>query len=159
MPTINLHPLTIDDAPYYHQLTANPAVMHYITGQAMTLEDSQKEVASLVTKFQQQKNGGIWKALEQQEFIGVGALIPIADHAADIGFRVLESFWKKGYGMAIAEELLQLAQKLELSELVAIVDNANFGSKRILENLAFEYVGTTPNHVGGMDLEYKKILI
>lgn len=159
MPTVLLEPLSLSDAPYYHQLTGNPAVMQYITGQAMTTEESQKEVLSLVTKFQQQQNGGIWKALNHKEFIGVAALIPIANHAADVGFRVLESYWRKGYGMAIAEKLLQMAQQIGLSELVAIVDNANFGSKRIIENLEFEYVGATPNHVGGMDLEYKKILI
>ncbi|MCP4440278.1 MAG: GNAT family N-acetyltransferase [Aureispira sp.] len=155
---ITLHPLHLDDAPYYHQLTGNPAVMQYISGQALSYEDSQQEVARLVNNFSAQQYGGIWKCLDQKEFIGVGALIPIAKHAADIGFRVVQSYWKKGYGTAIAEELINMAKKLELSELIAIVDNANFGSKRIIENLEFEYVGTTPNHAGGMDLEYKKIL-
>ena len=158
MPTITLVPLSIEDTPCYHQLTGNSAVMQYITGETLTYQDTLQEVNRLVKKYSNQSNGGVWKCLDQDKFIGIGALIPISKYAADLGFRVLQSQWRQGYGMAIAQALLRKALTMDLDQLIAIIDHANFGSKRIIEHLDFEEVGTTPSPLGGLDIEYKKIL-
>lgn len=151
---LSLSPLTFEDANDYHCLTGDPEVMRYITGEAYTPEKSRQETERLVTRFGESGRFGIWKAiLPNGTFVGVGGLIP-GDTAeeAEIGFRVLYCYWGQGYGLAIAQALLERARRQDLRRLRATVDEANTASLRILQKLSFEIIGRTPNELGRQDL-------
>lgn len=151
---LSLSPLTYEDADDYHCLTGDPEVMRYITGKAYAPEKSRREVQRLVTRFSESGRFGIWKAaLPDGTFVGVGGLMPGgAKEEAEIGFRVLHCYWGQGYGLAIAQALLERARRQDLRRLRAIVDEANIASRRILEKLSFEIIDRTPNGLGRQDL-------
>ena len=155
---LSLCPLTFEDADDYHRLTGEPEVMRYITGEAYSREKSRREAERLVTRFLESGRFGIWKAtLPDGTFVGVGGLMPgDTGEEAEIGFRVLNCYWGQGYGLAIAQALLERARRQELRRLWATVDEANTASRRILQKLSFEIIGRTPNELGRQDLRLLK---
>ncbi len=58
------------------------------------------------------------------EFIGLGHLIrnEKQNKEDEIGYMILPTFWGKGYGSAIAKQLIELAKQTNVNVLKAIID-------------------------------------
>lgn len=140
--------LRVSDLPGFHDMQGNPAVMRYVGGKANALEEDEKELQRLIHLYEQSGNTfWVWavQTLSDPVFIGTCAIIVNQDGENEIGFRFREKYWGQGYGLEIAQGLLQFAfTRWQLDHLVAYVDEQNTGSVKILDK-GLPYIRTFYN--------------
>ncbi len=106
---------------------------------------------------------GFYKVLvpgtDNETYIGMGALNRNEGGALEIEYMLLPRFWNRGYGTALVETLLQMAEASGLSRTVeAITDPGNTYSKRILRHAGFALVKQFKNDDGEPAELYRKAL-
>ena len=98
-------------------------------------------------------------AADGETYIGMGALNRNEDGAFEIEYMLLPRFWNRGYGTALVETLLQMAEASGPNQTVeAITDPAHTYSKRILEHAGFVLVKQYKNDEGETAELYRKEL-
>ena len=137
--------LTIADAAHYSAMAMNAEVMRYITGRALEADDIQERFETMIITNDKQADIGFYKVYEKEEntFIGLGKLVFINGHTAEIGYSLLPQFWGKKYASEIAGFFISYAHKISyINELVAVVNPANDASKKLLSNFGFTWFET-----------------
>jgi ribosomal-protein-alanine N-acetyltransferase len=139
---LRLRPIDRNDGSRLLQLSSNPKVMKHINGGKTLSEkeievDLQNRLGALTDLF------GYWmiESLEEEEFIGWVALKKLEKtEKIEVGYRLLEEHWGKGYAFEAASELLKYAfLRLHLKEVVAVTLEENVRSLRVLEKLGMKY--------------------
>lgn len=129
------------DLPTFIEMCASPEVMKYFPSTSPP-----EKTVELVRRMQAQyeKKGYAYlpvELLETQEFIGFigimdqdyGEYLPAF---VDIGWRLKESAWGKGYATEGAQAWMDFAfEKLELSEIYSVATMGNLGSQRVMQKL------------------------
>ena len=152
---LTVRPLTMADLPTFHEMQGNPKVMRYTTGRPNTLEKDRIELAEVIAHYASpQHTFRIWAIVstETLAFIGTVALIQNEAGENEIGYRLLERFWGKGYGKEIVSGIIHYATiTLKLPSLVAYVAPDNIPSVKILDRSPLravaEYFSETYNEM------------
>lgn len=147
---LTLRKLKYSDLENYYSIVGDADVMAYITGEAYSRQEAEQELQRLIERFGKHPVFGVWVAERSSDaaFVGVGGLIQVADSVADLGYRVLKSYWGKGYGLEIAKLLIEKAKVNGICRLVAEVELENEPSLNILEKLQFEELEIKRNEMG-----------
>jgi len=144
--TVRLRKLKKSDLDNYYQLVGDGAVMAYI-GPAYNYQEAENELNRIIEN--NRSDFMIWAAEnEEKEFIGIGVLQQELETNGSIGYRVQKKFWGRGYGLQIAQCLINKAVEEDLLAVFAEVDMKNLASLRILEALGFEEVDIRTNELG-----------
>jgi ribosomal-protein-alanine N-acetyltransferase len=144
--SVSLRKLKKSDLERYYQLVGDEAVMEYI-GPAYNFQEAENELNRIIDNNRTDFN--IWAAEnEQHEFVGIGLLQQENETSANIGYRVLRKYWGNGYGLQIAQCLINKAAQDHLLAVFAEVDMKNTASLRILEELNFEEINIRTNDLG-----------
>ena len=134
--------LILDDLHAFHELESNPLVLKYATGEPKVFNDNRKELVSLISKYKQPENDFWIYAIERNKdkcFIGTVALVK--DNLDDeIGYRLLEKYWKLGYGSEVCVGLISYCKKIGLEKIIGYVVDENIASAKILEKNNFKIV-------------------
>ncbi len=130
-----VQPLCTDDFPALFEMQGNPNVMRY-AGAAQDEATCKRELEKVIEFYSQPGNTfWVWAVLEKatEQFVGTCAIINNEDEDNEIGYRLLERQWGKGYGKEIANGLIDYClEVLNMESLVAYVSKENIGSVRIL---------------------------
>lgn len=94
------------------------------------------------------------------DFVGFCGPLPFEDPDGDakheMAFRYKREYWNRGIGTEALRACLQLVfQHFELPAVLAVVEDANTGSVRVLEKAGLKYVKETLYH----DIPVKKYLM
>ena len=138
------------DADLYFDLSGNPNVMEPIPAKVMTREESNNHLKGLIALDPEgiKKVWGI-EIKESGEFIGLAAIVENDDLDEEIGYRLREKHWFKGYGTEVARGIIDYAfEILKLEKLAADANTANDRSMKILDKF-FKRVRTFENVEGG----------
>jgi ribosomal-protein-alanine N-acetyltransferase len=141
--------LDFSDADLYFDMSGNPNVMEPIPVKAMTRQESDDHLNGLIAL----DPDGIKKvwAIDLKgtnEFIGLTAIIENDELDEEIGYRLREKHWYKGYGTEVAIGTIDFAFKvLNLDKLAADANTANPKSMKILDKF-FTRVRTFENEEG-----------
>ena len=151
-----------DDKALYEQLVFNEAAMRRNYGSTFTAEEADLLFSAMLGA-NAKGPFGFYKALvsaaDGETYIGMGALNRNEDGAFEIEYMLLPRFWNHGYGTALVETLLQMAEASGLNRTVeAITDPGNVYSKRILEHAGFALVKQFKNDDGEPAELYRKEL-
>ena len=141
----------LEDAAGMFELDANPNVRKYLGGNPLTkIEQSIKEIEWL--QFQYKEYGiGRWAVIEKgtNEFVGWSGLKWITEainnkvHYYDLGYRLCERFWGKGYAPEAALASLKYAfEELNLNRVEARIATKNEVSKYLVKSIGFQLEGT-----------------
>jgi RimJ/RimL family protein N-acetyltransferase len=134
--------LILDDLHAFHELESNPLVLKYATGEPKLFNDNRKELVSLISKYKQPENDFWIYAIERKIdkcFVGTVALVK--DNIDDeIGYRLLEKYWKLGYGSEVCVGLISYCKKIGLEKIIGYVIDENIASAKILEKNNFKIV-------------------
>ncbi|MDX2249203.1 MAG: GNAT family N-acetyltransferase [Bacteroidia bacterium] len=132
-----------DDFDEYHQLSADPEVMKYISP-VFTPEQSRKKLAELIEWQERHPGRGYWtvRSREDGRFVGVFCLRKLdRTEETEIGYRISRDFWGKGFASEVAEFLVGYARDtLRLERIVAVTDPHNLASQRVLEKVGLQYL-------------------
>lgn len=159
------------DIPAYVSMNADEKVMEFFL-KKLTTEESLQMLEIIRTEIA--TSGFGFFAIERKEdncfigFVGLHAITFDVDFAPaiEVGWRLLPSYWGKGYAVEAAKACFALAKdKLGLDEIVAFTSLPNINSQRVMQKLGmqfvkeFEHPQVPINHSLQKHLLYKKSLI
>lgn len=142
--------LVPSDAEDMFLLDSNPNVHRFLGNNPQTDIQQSRDVIEFVRK-QYETNGiGRWAAIEKEsgQFIGWAGLKlerNVNDRAVfyDIGYRLQERFWGKGYATEATIAFLKYGfQELKAERINAYTDSDNKASQRILEKSGLKHIET-----------------
>lgn len=127
-----------DDFPHILQLGSNPNVMRFINNsQTQTPAQAKKDLERRIR--QTNKYTGYWVTEHKAEdsFVGWMALKKLErTKDFEIGYRFMEEFWGQGLATEAGKAVLAYAfNELRLQQVVAVAQELNFASTRVLEKL------------------------
>ncbi len=134
-----------DDAAGIFRLDSNPAVHEYLGKSPITTLEEAQNAISFIRK-QYETNGiGRWAMVlkDSNEFIGWTGLKLINTEEVnghqnfyDLGYRLVQEHWRKGYGFEAAYACLEYAfSVMKLEKVYANAEKGNIGSNTILQKL------------------------
>lgn len=133
---LTLRRLQETDREAYFDMMSNPKVMNPIPMPVMSRVESD-------TNFEKHKLADfnvsdkiILAAVikTSKEFIGVAAYLTNDEGDPEIGYRLREQFWNKGYGTEIARNLIDYGfREMKYDIITADCNSSNLGSVKILE--------------------------
>ena len=128
------------------RLNSDPAVMRYITGKPLSLEETEQTLA----KIKQRWNdfGFSWWAfieLSSNEVIGAGCIQHLAqarENPLEVGWRLRPDKWHQGFATEAARAMLEFAfSTLNAPLLYAVCHTENPASAKVMERLGMQYRG------------------
>ncbi|GAB1309738.1 hypothetical protein KH5_24210 [Urechidicola sp. KH5] len=122
-------------------MQGNPNVMRFVRPKPNTYKESIADLDFCIANYKPKSEFLIYAVLRKHDsrFIGSVALVKTKDGKDEIGYRLLESEWGKGYGKEMALGLITYCKSIGMKELVAFAAYENEGSIKILEGLGFTY--------------------
>lgn len=145
---LSIRPLGPADITGFFELQGNPKVMRYTTGQAQTLAEAEEDLKRVIEKTADAKDGfHVWGLFQKEDgaMVGTCAVILAEEEGkkvGEIGYRLLERMWGKGYGKEIGRGLVKYGlEGMGLEGLLAYTAKENAGSLRILESLGMTFAG------------------
>lgn len=145
-----LRELLATDVEAMYDLDSNPNVHLYLGNNPVASKEVIAEVIQFV-RHQYKTNGiGRWAVIEKQsgEFIGWAGWKFLTEpqnghqNVYDLGYRLREQFWGKGYASEACEALIKYAKnELKLEKAYASAHVNNVASNRILQKMGFENKG------------------
>ena len=124
------------DSDDYYDMMRNPNVMSLLPRSIMTREESNNHLMDIINTDQNLSDKKVWgiETKGSNEFIGLCAFVKNNDNEDEIGYRLREKFWRKGFGTEIAKGLISFGfEQLKMEKITADVDTKNLNSVKILE--------------------------
>lgn len=142
---LTLRHAVADDAEFMLRLLNEPSFIRFIGDRGVrTLDDAGRYIADRLVGSYEKNGFGLW-VVERKDTagpIGICGLVKRdALPDADIGFAFLPEFWSAGYAYESAAAVKQHALgALGMPRLLAITNDDNVASIRLVEKLGLEYV-------------------
>lgn len=135
-------PFNADDLNNVFKVNSNPEVMKYI-GPVHSREDAQKYLNDCIEYYAQDPGFGKFAIHLRKtgDFIGWVVLKNLdKTDIKEVGYRLLQKYWGKGYAAEIAEGALEYGfWEKDLPSIAAITRPLNINSIKIIEKLEFRY--------------------
>lgn len=141
---LRLRHFTFEDAPFVLRLLNEPSFIRYITDKGVrTLDDARAYIAATPVASYRKHGFGL-NLVELKDTgapIGMCGLIKRdALEDVDIGYAFLPEYWSKGYAIEAAAAVMRTANRdFGLHRVVAVTNNDNDSSIRLLEKLGFQF--------------------
>lgn len=142
---LTLRQASLGDAEFILRLLNEPSFLRYIGDRGVrTVDDAEQYVAQRLIESYVRNGFGLW-IVERKESSGPIGLCGLVKRDAlpdaDIGFAFLPEFWSAGYAFESALGVRDYALgTLRLPRLLAIVNEDNGPSIRLLEKLGLRFV-------------------
>mgnify|MGYP000934290549 CR=1 FL=1 len=128
----------------YYELSNNEKVMKFVTGYALSREESDDMFSDFLMENQLHDDLGRYFIRERdtRALIGVAKLDQV-EGDIEIGYRIREEQWGKGIATEIAQGLILFAREhLKAKQVIAFVNIENAASIRVLEKAGMVCVET-----------------
>lgn len=133
-------------------LVQREEVMKPNLGRVFTAEEAAGFFRSILECGQTHETLGYYKVYHAGSgaFLGMGALSPDGEAAAELEYMLLPECWGQGLGTALAARLLEAAQGCGVTTVTATIDPENAASRRVLQKNGFRLEQTGRNPDGEM---------
>jgi ribosomal-protein-alanine N-acetyltransferase len=127
-------------------LNSDIEVMRYITGVAITLEETKAHI-ELVKELWKNYGYSSWTIIELKtgKLIGTGGIQHIEfnpENPIETGWRLLPSKWGQGFATEAAQCMMKFAfENLGLENLRATCHQDNISSVKVMRRLGMQYIG------------------
>jgi len=141
---LNLRKVSLDDAEFIVELLNDSAFLRFIGDKGVrTTEDARQYILTGPMDSYERQGFGLWlvELKGSNTPIGICGLLKrdtLSD--VDLGFAFLPQYRSKGYAFESATAVMEYARRvLGLRRVVAITDDDNAGSIRVLEKLGMSF--------------------
>lgn len=138
-----LRALTSDDLETVIELNSDPEVVRFITGGTPMTREQTEARFNFYLNHQKTHGFAIWAIInkEDKSFIGICGIQYLEDTPnIEVGYRLAKAFWGKGIATEAAKACLDYGfNKLNLSEIVAVIDVENIASQKVIEKIGLRY--------------------
>ena len=124
------------DADDYFDMMGNPNVMNPIPREIMSRKESDDHLEKFLAENQELNGIKAWaiELVDRTEFIGLCAFLKNDENQDEIGYRLREKHWGKGFGTEVTKGLLNYGfERLKMDTITADVAISNANSVKILE--------------------------
>lgn len=145
-----LRELRDSDLEGMFELDANPEVHRYLGNKPITHRDEAQKYIDSVKQQYKDRGIGRWAIINKStnEFMGWTGLRLNTEYNMngftkyyDVGYRLIERFWKKGYATESGKAAITYAfEEMKLPELYATTEMGNQASHKSLLKLGLSYV-------------------
>lgn len=144
-----LRELQLEDVEGMYTLDSNPEVHLYLGNNPISSKQQALDVIQLVRQQYIDNGIGRWAVIEKAsgEFIGWSGLKYITEEENnhinyyDVGYRLIPSFWGKGYATESAQAVLQYGfENLNIDKIIGAAHEENTKSRRALEKCGLRFV-------------------
>ena len=150
---ITLVPLADEHFEHEVELDSDPEVMRYLSGRASTREEVAAGHRRRIAAAENVDGLGFWVGLVDNEFVGWWNLQPAHGpdqpddpRVADLGYRLLRSYWAKGLASEGARELVRYGlEDVGLARIIAQTLAVNARSRAVMERIGLTYVRAFPS--------------
>lgn len=141
--------LEISDAPMMFELDSNPNVMRYLGGKMVKSVEISENIIKAIQQQYAEKGIGRYAIIlkETNEFIGWSGIKYVTEpennfvNFYDLGYRLIERHWGKGFGYESALPWIDHAfNTIKVDKLNADAHIENIGSNKILQRLGFQFL-------------------
>lgn len=148
---LTLVPLAEEHLDYEVELDSDPEVMRYLgNGRARTRAEVQPYHRRRLAAANEVPGLGFWVGFENEQFVGWWILEPPerADQGplegqAELGYRLLRRYWRRGLASEGARELLRHGfEELQLQRIFAETMAVNEASRATMASIGMQYVRT-----------------
>ncbi|ESU28173.1 GCN5-related N-acetyltransferase [Flavobacterium limnosediminis JC2902] len=142
-----LREILLSDAEEMFKLDSNPNVNTYLGNNPVkTIDESLTLINNLQNQYKKNGIGRFAVVLkETNEFIGWSGIKFLTEpennhvNVYEIGYRLQEEYWGKGYGSEAAQAWLDYGfSEMKIEKMYASVHKENTASKRILEKIGMQ---------------------
>jgi len=152
---ITLVPLADEHFEREVELDSDPEVMRYLSGRASTREEVAAGHRRRIAAAEKVDGLGFWVGLVDNEFVGWWNLQPAHGpdqpddpRVADLGYRLLRSYWAKGLASEGARGLVRYGfEDVGLARVIAQTLAVNARSRAVMERIGLTYVRAFPSSV------------
>ena len=145
-----LRPITINDAQDFYDMDSNPKVHKYLgNNPVMSIKQSKSAIIGILKQYDEFGVGRLAMIKKDtNEFIGWSGLkfereLRKEFNYYDLGYRLKEEFWGKGYATEAAIASLEYGfNNLRLEKICAAADINNIASNYILKKIGMRHSGT-----------------
>jgi len=132
---LRISEISLDDLDAFYDLQSNLKVLKYVGAPPSTLDDCKKEIPQLQANYiDEEATLLVWAIHDKNsnDFIGTCAYVKEEGH--EIGYRLREKFWGKGYGSELTAGLIDFVfDQYQVDEIWAEADVLNLASVKILD--------------------------
>jgi RimJ/RimL family protein N-acetyltransferase len=141
---LNLRRMTVEDAEFILQLLNDPAFLRFVGDKGVrTVDDARQYLLTGPLASYERHGFGLWLVELKGSNTPVGMCGLLKREAlddVDIGFAFLPQYRSQGYAYESAAAVLDYGRgKLGLERIVAIADEDNAGSLRVLEKIGMTF--------------------
>jgi RimJ/RimL family protein N-acetyltransferase len=141
---LRLRRLTEDDAEFMLGLLNEPSFLQYIGDRGVRTVDAARTYVRNGAMASYETFGfGLWLVVQKEDGAAIGICGLLKRETlpdVDLGFAFRPAYWRKGYAVEAGSAVLALGKaSFDLSRVVAITQQDNVGSIRVLEKLGFEF--------------------
>jgi RimJ/RimL family protein N-acetyltransferase len=144
-----LRRFNIDDFESVYEMESQEDVMKYTgPGKALTKEESKTRLNNIIADKDNTGPLGVWAAVNKSEnkVMGWFMLKMTNNDSPELGFMINKRFWGKGYATEICQSLLDYGfNTLNLKSVIAITNNINTGSIKVLEKIGMKHIKDLDN--------------
>ena len=143
-PRLNLRTMSLDDAEFIVELLNDPSFVRFIGDKGVrTIEEARRYILTGPMNSYERHGFGLWlvELKSSRASIGICGLLKrdtLSD--VDIGFAFLPEYRSQGYAFESAAVVMDYARNvLGLSRIVAIANEDNVGSIKVLEKIGLSF--------------------
>ena len=132
-----------EDLPLARLLWGDPQVTRYICARGYFLNEEIEARLALEIQNQQNHQLQYWPIFHKEsgELIGCCGLRPHSEGGLELGFHLRPAFWRQGYAIEAASQVIRYAfDSLKIEKLFAGHNPNNIASRRVLEKLGFHFI-------------------
>ena len=116
-------------------------IMKFIKGRAMTQAEAEDRFNFIVKTNRLNPQMGFWAVYKHNTFIGIAKLTYLKANVLEIGYGLLEQYWRQGFANEIINTLLKVARNIDSAKLITgIVNKENHASVALLKKHGFEFI-------------------
>lgn len=134
-----------NDFDELYRMNSDPVIMKYV-GDGSTRNRGQmiRELEMLISHYVRKPGLGIWATVlkDHNTFVGASGLVYYdKTPEIEIGYRLLQEHWNKGYATEASLGLLNYGfHKLRLRKIVSSAHVDNLASRRVMEKIGMRFI-------------------
>lgn len=132
---------SLDDGEVLREILGDADVMKFIGGGKPFSFEQTNDFLNWAVSFQKENGFCRWAVVEKKngEIIGsCGFAFPHQTEEVELGYLFSRKFWGKGFATEAAGACLRYGfEKLKFTEVIALTDEENVASRRVLEKIGF----------------------
>jgi [ribosomal protein S5]-alanine N-acetyltransferase len=157
-PRLILREILPKDKYGFYDMDSNPEVVKYLGNVTLKTVDEALEKIKMIRQQYIDLGIGRWAMIEKEsnDFVGWTGLKLVKETRNnrtdyyDIGYRLRQKYWGKGYATESAMASLKYAfEEMQLKELFATASIDNIGSNNVLQKIGMEYFETSEDEGEG----------